>query len=152
MLDYISVNIAHFQTKRRFFVLAIFDHVSVILIYVAFRLLTALGPPFLSPKDRPKLKLRQGQAKKQQAQYLSIFMSTIKCGSSRSIDTSFAFKRWSSNIHAVPQVLQATFSFSLKCLFFALLQIIYANFMQILLFECAKHSLFLFSTSGRKKP
>lgn len=103
-LDFISVNVGDFQRTIGFFFLSLYLIMFMILIYVAFRCLTALGPPFFSPKDRSKIKLRPGREASS-----AIFMSAVKRGSSRSINISFAFNRRSNNVHTVIGSLKILF-------------------------------------------
>lgn len=91
--------------NETFFSFSLYLIMFIILIYVAFRCLTALGPSFFSPKDRSKIKPGREATS-------AIFMSAVKCGSSRSINISFAFNHRSNNVHTVIR--------SLKILFFHL--------------------------------
>lgn len=133
----------HFSQRWRlpknetFFSFSLYLIMFIILIYVAFRCLTALGPPFFSPKDRSKIKLRPGREATS-----AIFMSAVKCGSSRSINISFAFNRRSNNVHTVIGSLKILF-FLPQTPFYSPLKIIDVNFMLILPFESVHNTVFI---------
>lgn len=130
----------HFSQCRRrpnkmfFSPLSLYLITFIILIYVAFRHLSALDSPFFSPKDRSTIKLKPGLARKQWVQYLcSLYVS------SRLNSIGFALNHRISNIHAVIR----SFLSPSNTIFSPMLKIIDANFMQMLLFDSVHDTAFI---------